>query len=256
MSGLNHSVRTPAGSDAGPAPAAGVDELFTLLAETRGVHDFFVELTSVAARTLDVSCGLTMRRDNTPLTVVSSDARAAAVDEVQYGLDQGPCLQTLATGQAVSVPDLLAERRWDGYPAHALAHGVGSSLSLPLTTGQGTGGALNLYATAPHVLMGSATHERATAFAAQGSAVLTVALRQAEQIQFTEQLQQALTSRSVIDQAIGIIMGQQRCDAAAAFAVLRAASQGRNRKLRDIAVDLVTSVGGTPAETTPITGPG
>jgi AmiR/NasT family two-component response regulator len=56
-------------------------------------------------------------------------------------------------------------------------------------------------------------------------------------------LQEALSSRSVIDQAIGIVMGQQRCDASTAFAVLRAASQSRNHKFRDIATGLVTSVG-------------
>ena len=53
-----------------------------------------------------------------------------------------------------------------------------------------------------------------------------------------------MASRTIIDQAIGILMGQQRCNAAQAFAILRTASQTRNRKLRDIAADIVTSVGG------------
>lgn len=233
--------------------AADLVELVGLLTGTAGVQGFLTDLAAVAAAALTGSCGITMRRGTGPLTVASSDARSLAVDEVQYDLDQGPCLQALSTGQVVSVPDLLAEHRWDGYPAHALAHGVRSSLTLPISSGQQTSGALNLYSPTPHAFDDSATLARATAFAGQASAVLTVALRQAEQTQLTAQLREALSSRSVIDQALGIIMGQQRCDATAAFAVLRCASQGRNRKLRDIATDIVTSVGGTPAAPTAFT---
>jgi AmiR/NasT family two-component response regulator len=54
-----------------------------------------------------------------------------------------------------------------------------------------------------------------------------------------------LTSRSIIDQAIGILMAQQRCSAGAAFEILRSASQGRNTKLRTIAADIVRAVGGS-----------
>lgn len=233
----------------------GVAELFALLTSTRSVQDFLTDLVALTARTFTASVGLTSRFDHVPLTVVSSDALAAALDEVQYGLDQGPCLQTLDTGQPGSVPDLLHEQRWDDYPAHALAHGVRTSLSLPMLVGDSTGAALNLYSTQPHALDHPDTVEQATTFAARGSAVLTVALRQAEQAQLTQQLREALSSRSVIDQAIGIVMGQQRCTATTAMAVLRAASQGRNRKLRDIANDIVTSVGGTPATGEPNSDP-
>jgi AmiR/NasT family two-component response regulator len=60
-----------------------------------------------------------------------------------------------------------------------------------------------------------------------------------------------LASRAVIDQAVGIIMGQNRCTADEAFEVLRSISQNRNVKLRDIAVDMVTSVSGQPPTDTP-----
>jgi AmiR/NasT family two-component response regulator len=65
------------------------------------------------------------------------------------------------------------------------------------------------------------------------------------------QLADALVSSSVIDQAIGILMGQQRCAASAAFDLLRQASQHRNRKLRDIAAEIVTSVSGEPPQPRP-----
>ena len=232
----------PVGGTAGP----GVPELVSLLLTTRSVEDFLGELARAAGRELDASCGITTRRDGRPVTVASSDALASQVDEVQYGGGQGPCLQSLATGEVVAVPDLAEERRWGGYPARALAYGIGSSLSLPLRSDGQTIAALNLYSRSAHAFDEPAELARATALAAQGSAVLGVALHQAQQAQLTEQLRAALSSRSVIDQAIGIVMAQQRCTASAAFAVLRGASQTRNRKLRDIATDIVTSVGGAP----------
>jgi AmiR/NasT family two-component response regulator len=60
----------------------------------------------------------------------------------------------------------------------------------------------------------------------------------------TDQLRDALASRSVIDQALGILMDQQRCDADQAFELLRNASQHRNRILRDAAADIVRAVSG------------
>ncbi len=81
-----------------------VVELFSLLVGTHSVEGFLTDLAQVAARTLDVSCELRLRRGRFPLTVVSSDARAAAVDDAQCGLGQGPCLRSLETGEIVSVP--------------------------------------------------------------------------------------------------------------------------------------------------------
>jgi GAF domain-containing protein len=227
---------------------AAVPELVSLLLTTRSLENFLTDLADAAAVALAVSCGVTLRREQQPLTAASSDSLAAAVDEIQYGAGEGPCLQSLSTAEVVSVPDLLEEHRWDGYPAHALAHGVRSSLSLPLSDHGQTVGALNLYSGTAHAFDDPTVLARATALASQGSAVLGVALYQAQQAELTDQLREALSSRSVIDQAVGILMDQQRCNASTAFAVLRGASQNRNRKLRDIAADIVTSISGEPPE--------
>ena len=239
-------------------PPEALPELVALLLSTSSVEDALADLARVAAASFTgapVSCGVTLRRDRQPLTVASSDDLARAMDEVQYGQGTGPCLESLETGQIVSVPDLTAETRWDGYTAHALAHGVASSLSLPLTADGTSIGALNLYSGAARTFEAAAVLAQVTALAAQGSAVLTVVLRQARQAQLTDQLRESLTSRAVIDQAIGIIMAQQRCRASEAFGYLRTASQNRNRKLRDIAADVITSATGAPPEPTPFTDP-
>jgi GAF domain-containing protein len=90
--------------------------------------------------------------------------------------------------------------------------------------------------------------DNVSAFAAQASASLTLLMRHSEQVALEEQLRNALSTRAVIDQALGIIMAQQRCNSTEAFAVLRKASQDRNVKVADIASELITQVTGQPPQ--------
>ena len=73
-------------------------------------------------------------------------------------------------------------------------------------------------------------------------------LRLSDQAQVSADLQAAMASRSVIDQAIGVIMAQNRCTSPEAFAILRSASQHRNVKLRDLAASLLENLTGTPPQ--------
>jgi GAF domain-containing protein len=231
--------------------AASITELQGLLLATPGIEEFLQELAVLSARTVanGLSCGITLQPDGRPLTVAASDSRAAQVDEAQYGLDQGPCLQALRTGQQVLIEDMAGEARWGGFAARAAANGIRSCLSMPLAA-EGIRGALNLYSPEPRTF-GAAETRRAETFAASAAGALALAARQASYAALTDQLRAALASRSVIDQAIGIIMAQERCPAAQAFAILRAASHNRNVKLREIARGIVTSISGAPPEPTP-----
>jgi GAF domain-containing protein len=222
-------------------------ELQQLLFATDDITGFLDQLATLTVKVLpgEVSCGITLRRDHGALTVASSDSRASQVDEIQYGHDEGPCLHSLATGQVVVVDDLANEDRWGSYRMPALGHGVRSSLSLPLPADGEVIGALNFYATAPRAF-GPAEQLVAGRFADEASRALALAVRLAERSEMSAHLQAALASRAVIDQAMGIIMGQNRCTADEAFEVLRSISQNRNVKLRDIAAEMVTSVSGQP----------
>jgi AmiR/NasT family two-component response regulator len=82
---------------------------------------------------------------------------------------------------------------------------------------------------------------RAAQLADRAAGALAVGLRIAEEHSENANLRVALTSRSVIDQAIGILIAQQRCSVEDAFALLRQASQGRNIKLREVAAQIVAS---------------
>ncbi|HEV7824843.1 MAG TPA: GAF and ANTAR domain-containing protein [Mycobacteriales bacterium] len=239
-----------------PDLADAVTELAQLMLATASAEKLLDDLARLAARvvTPSASCGVTLRRDGQPLTVATSDALAGQVDQVQYGEEQGPCLHSLHSGEVVTVTDLATDARWPDYRVRALGYGVRSSLSLPLTVDGDTRGALNLYAPAPDAFADGG-RQRAETFAVQGSAALTILSRQSRHTELTQQLRNALASRSVIDQAIGILMGQQRCDADRAFGLLRGASQHQNRKLRDIAADIVRTVGGADPRPGPFRDP-
>ena len=243
--------RSPSAPDPPLMPdlASAYGELQNLLIATADVSDFLHELANLAAAVIEpvASCGITLRRDGQPMTVAASGDLANQVDELQYGRGVGPCLQALHTGEIVAVEDLSAEDRWGDYPVHAIARGVAGSLSVPLIAAGTSVGALNLYTTIAHQFS-AAEISQASAFAAQASGALTLVLRQANQAVLEGQLREALSSRAVIDQAIGVVMGERKCSASEAFEVLREASQHRNVKLQAVAAGLIQTMTGHPAQ--------
>lgn len=248
-----HTSTSDGGHDRGAALAAPTAELQQLLLDTEGVTEFLDEVASYAAARFGagLSCGITLDRGNGyPITVGSSDARALDLDEVQYGHHHGPCLTAMHDQVTVSIVDLATDDRWGEYRIDALAHGIGSALSVCLRAGAGVEGALNLYAATPGAF-DAGTQVRAEALGAEVSRALRLAVRLGDQVRLTVDLQTAIASRSVIDRAIGIIMAQNRCTADAGFEILRAASNHRNIKLRDVAATIVTRIGGSPTSDPP-----
>jgi GAF domain-containing protein len=225
--------------------ASATAELQELLLATEDITGFLDQLATLAVTVLpaDASCGITLRRHHGAMTVASSDTRASQVDEIQYGHDEGPCLHALHTGQVVVIDDLAADDRWGAYQMPALGHGVLSSLSLPLRTNGQVIGAFNIYATTRHAF-GPQEQRTAARFADEASRALALAVRIADRTEMSDHLQTALVSRAVIDQALGIVMGQNRCTSDEAFDLLRRISQNRNIKLRDIAAEMITAVSG------------
>jgi GAF domain-containing protein len=224
-----------------------VAELQQLLIDTESLTEFLAEVCRYAAATFGpgLSCGITLSREGRPFTVAGSDDTAVNLDEVQYGHHDGPCLTCIRTGEVVTIHDLATEDRWGNYRSDALAHGIGSVLSLPLLINTGEYGALNFYAAQAGVFSAEELR-RAEGFAAEAARALHLAWRLADQVELTHNLEAALGSRSIIDQALGIIMGQNRCTADEAFEILRAASSHRNLKVREVAHNIVSRVSGTP----------
>jgi GAF domain-containing protein len=227
----------------------GITELQKVLRDTGSVGQFLQELALLAARlvTGGLSCGMTMRPDGRPVTVACSDEVASQVDDVQYELGDGPCLHAMRQGILVRIDDTADEAAWPEFESRAASRGIRSCLALPLIADGKPVGALNLYARAVDAF-GAAETRRAERLAENASGALALALRLASYAALTDQLRSSLASRTVIDQALGVIMAQERCTQARALALLQRASQNRNVKLRDIAAAIVTSVSGEPPQ--------
>jgi len=228
--------------------AAAYSELQQLLLAGPDVADFLDQLARLSVELVPgSSCGITMRRDHQVVTAAHSDTLAMVLDEIQYGRGQGPCLQALHTGTRVEVPDLAADDRWPEYRTRALANGVASSVSLPLRINGDTIGALNLYSRELHTFT-PIDVAALDGYARQAATALGLLLRHARQQEIQAEIVDGLAARTVIDQALGILMAQQKVTASEAFAALRRASQNGNRKLSDLAAEIVKNTTGQDPE--------
>jgi hypothetical protein len=227
-------------------------ELQDALLSTESVEQFLHEMSVLAAGLIGggISCGMTMRPNGIPATVACNDQVAASMDGLQYELDDGPSLYAIRAGQIVLIDDTAGKTRWPEFESQAAAQGIRSCLALPLNAGGQPVGAISLYARTASAF-GADQARRAENFAENASGALTLATRLASHAVLIDQLRSSLASRTVIDQALGIIMARERCTQSRAFGILRSASQNSNVKLREIAIEIVTSVTGEPVEPPP-----
>jgi len=175
-----------------------------------------------------------------PTTVVSTGQLATDLDETQYDKGHGPCLHAARTGELTEVPDTRLDDRWPDYLQRAVEHGNLSSLSIPLAIDKDeqVTGALNIYARRPDAF-DAESRSIATRFApyAVVAAGNLYAYRSARDM--ADNLQAALQSRAVIDQAKGILIERHKLTADQAFQLLARASMNSNRKVREVAEQLV-----------------
>lgn len=224
-----------------PETTTGLTELAALLLSAEDADEALHHLARMAVVVVPdgPSCGITIAEDREFRTVVYSGSIPASVDEVQYQRGDGPCLEAFRTGVPVVVQDLSGEDqgRWGGFPPVALAAGAHGVLAYPLEAGGKVAGVLNLYAH-ERDLFPEPVRRIAKQFVDPAALILSGVLRRLTQDQLIAQLNAALASRAVIDQAIGIIMARRACSAGEAFVMLRKMSNDRNVKLRDLAAEM------------------
>jgi transcriptional regulator with GAF, ATPase, and Fis domain len=155
------------------------------------------------------------------------------VDALQEETEQGPCLDAVYEQETVRVSDMSTERRWPLFAARAAAAGARGMLSLQLFVEGDNLGALNLYSRRPGTLDDASEHV-GRLFAAHAAVAFAAARKEAD-------LDQALATSRTIGQAQGILMERHKLTGEQAFALLVAASQRRNVKIRDLADGLVRS---------------
>ena len=196
-----------------------------------------VELVTQLVDSCD-HAGATIASRRKMSTAAASDDLARRGDALQHELDEGPCLDVVRESRTVISQDLSRDRRWPGWAPRVVAElGVHSMMSLLLCTQDDTFGALNLYG------------DRSGAWGVDDIAVahalaehLAVAVADAWEI---DHLGHAMTNRSLIGQAEGIVMERFKITADQARAYLRQISQDRNRKLVAVA-DVIVRTGQLP----------
>ncbi len=188
---------------------------------------------------------VTLLRGDTAHTAAFTGELALKLDEKQYERGHGPCLDASRSTASLSVTDTGSEQRWPDWARTAQQAGAHSSLSIGLPVHEKVTGALNIYATTPHAFDDDAI-ALAQTFAGYAAVGLANAHLYETQATLAGHMQKAMEHRAVIEQAKGIIMGDRRCTADEAFAILTKLSQDTNHKLRDVATALVTKATHTP----------
>ncbi len=229
----------PADRSSPPRTRAALDELGRLLLAEQTGPSVLQRIVDLVAQAMPAGAevSITLVRGDRPTTAAFTGQLADDLDETQYERGYGPCLDAAAAGQFTEITDARTEDRWPEYVPTFLERGALSSLAAPVPAPHLTAG-LNVYARTARAFTDD-DRSALMSFAAYAGAVLTNmdALQDARDL--AENMQRAMEFRSVIEQAKGILIERHRLTADQAFRLLTEASMRINRKVRDVAEDLV-----------------
>lgn len=167
------------------------------------------------------------------VAATSSDA-VRALEELQVRQGRGPCVDCVRTGQRVHQPDLSGDQRWPQFAAAALQAGFRSVAGLPLWVGGEVVGGLNLFSDATAIL--SEADQRVAQALGEVAAIAMAHRRASEEHRHrVAQLQHALNSRVVIEQAKGILAERHGVGTEEAFRLLRRHARDHNLKMSEAA---------------------
>jgi hypothetical protein len=246
-----------------PAPAAAfdaltADELPRLILDSADLGEFLEAFAMLAARHFaaagnEVGCGITIVPGRRPASTGFSDHRARLLGQLQltaWGTPSLPGAQfpSASLRAGVHAADLGPGFPWSEYADLARRHGAAAVAYASFDLFPDVGSGLLLHSTRAGDFDGPVLRSIGD-FARRAEPSLRLAVRFYGLADTAHDLRAALESRTVIDQALGIIMGQNRCSQHEAFTMLRSASSRRNLKLRDLAANIVATVGGSVAET-------
>jgi GAF domain-containing protein len=167
-----------------------------------------------------------------------SDERLSHLEELQIHHQEGPCIAAFDDKELVAAEDLTKDPRWPAFSAAAVARGVRAVLASPVPYNQDAVGVVAVLSEKRRPW--SAEEELAVLAFTDLAAVLVASMMQGQQqSELAAQLQGALNSRAVIEQAKGVLIGQQGLSARAAYEQLRALARAERRKLVAVSAELV-----------------
>jgi hypothetical protein len=186
-----------------------------------------------------------------PNLTVWSSALAQAADGAQHNTGCGPSFETLSRAEPVGTDDMFGDARWPALARWSGRRPVHACLAVPIVVDGRTTGVLTLYGHGAGLRTPESRLQSAPFVAAVQTLVRDGRLIE-ELVAVRGQLQEALTSRAIIDQAKGMVMLTERCGPEEAFALLARMSQSDGRKVRDIAADIVAHRGGAGSSRAPV----
>jgi GAF domain-containing protein len=216
--------------------------------------EFLTGLSRLAAASIsdavgdEVECAVTVKVKRRPLTAAGSSARAVEIDRLEQAIGDGPCIAALREMSPVIIDDGATDPRWPALTKKFTEMGVHSSLGIPMEISEEASAALNFFASKPGAFTPD-VFDKAVGFAAAARDILHLSVRIDSAHYRAENLESAMQSRTAIDVACGVIMAQNRCSQAEAMEILTRVSSNRNRKLRDVAAELIGQVSGDSVET-------
>ena len=207
-------------------------------------YDATVALNDLALKVAEVlslaGSGVTLATDGRLRFVTAVPEHLVPLEQYQEEHQRGPCVAAYESGEIVAVEDLRdrEDGSWSGYCSLAHSLGMGAVAGIPMSLGEHTFGALNLYAAGtrrwpPEDLAAAAV------LADMATGYLINASTYHQQEQLNEQLQRALESRIVIEQAKGVIAEARSVDVEKAFEHIRQHARSHNVKVRDVAEAIV-----------------
>jgi GAF domain-containing protein len=220
-------------------------DTFVVLADTLvddyDVVDLLDGLVTTCVSLLGVTAsGLLLDDQKGHLAVVASSSEETRLLEIfQLQNNEGPCLDCVRTGSAVSCADLLEDQaRWPRFVPAAMAAGFRSVAALPLRLREHVIGGLNLFGSGVGPV---SPDDRRLAQALADVATIGILQRRSahRSTMVAEQLQHALNSRIVIEQAKGVLAERNSVSMDTAFATLRRYARNHNLKLTDVALNVV-----------------
>jgi GAF domain-containing protein len=160
------------------------------------------------------------------------------LEELQVRHQEGPCIAAFEDKELVRAEDLSQEKRWPSFSKHAVTRGVRAVLASPIPYNQDAVGVVAVLSEEPRPWSGEA-ELALLAFTDLAALLIASMLLGEQQTELAAQLQSALNSRAIIEQAKGVLIGQQGLTAHAAYEQLRAQARAERRKLAILSADVV-----------------
>lgn len=234
-----------------PIDATALQKSLARLAERAHAADLSTTLDAVARSCVDIfgvdGSGIMIADEqNIPRYVAATDGPGRLLERFESETGQGPCTDAFVTNVIVPVTDLATDPRWPDLAAAVVPHGVHAVLGVPVRMDGITVGTIDVYRSLPHD-WDDAEQAALSRFGEVVGSTLATALSAHRAQNLADQLQYALDYRVVIERGVGYLMARDGIDAVSAFNRLRRAARDGQRKIGDVAAQLV-GTGRLPTE--------